>query len=256
VERYVGVESLTAIPKFTEDKARVLREAFQSLRTALILASRGESCQIVQVTSAIPEEGKTTVAYNLAKVFATGGDKVLLIDADLRKPRIHRLIKAKNVRGLTSVVLGEREMPDVIHSLAEVPNLDVITSGPLPPNPPELFGKGTFMRMLATARESYDWVILDTPPANSVTDPVMCARSMDMVLLVIQYAGGKRQVIREAVRLLNRTGVRIAGAVLNKVDIDRDRYYYSGYYAYYRYGYGDDQGRSAKKRRGVKTQAS
>jgi capsular exopolysaccharide synthesis family protein len=252
IERFLGLETLTVLPKFTEAAARAMREAFQSLRTALILAARGPSCQVLQITSAVPAEGKTTVAWNLAKVFATGGSRVLLIDADLRKPRIHRLISAKNVRGLTSVVLGERGLDEVIHHQADLPNLDVVTSGPLPPNPPELFGKHTFLRLLSSARERYDWVILDTPPATSVTDPVMAARTVDMVLLVIQYAEARRQLQREAIRLMSRTGVRIAGAVLNKADLERDHYYYSGYYTYYHYG--DDGTRTKPRKR--KTAAS
>ena len=100
----------------TEENARVLRESFQSLRTAVMLAARGEGCHVLMVTSAVPEEGKTTVAFNLAKTLATGGSRVLLIDADLRKPRLHRMIKAKNVRGLTSVVLGERELAERIRT--------------------------------------------------------------------------------------------------------------------------------------------
>lgn len=241
VERHVGIEVLSALPKFDEGSAHALRESFQATRTALMLAARGEGCHVVQVTSAVPSEGKTTVAFNLAKVLSMGGSRVLLIDCDLRKPRLHKVINAKNVRGLTSVVLGERETEEVTHTLNDVPNLDVITSGPLPPNPPELFGKSSFSRLLDAARTRYDWVIVDTPPVASVTDPVMCARTVDLVLLVIQYAGAKRQVVHESVRLLSRTGVRVAGALLNKVDMKRDSYYYSTYYSYYHYGhYGDE----------------
>ena len=250
IERYVGLETLSAMPKFTEENARVLRESFQSLRTAMILASRGEQCHVTMVTSAVPSEGKTTVAYNLAKVFATGGHKVLLIDADLRKPRIHRIIKAKNVQGLTSVVLGERKASEVSHNVPDVPNLSVITSGPLPPNPPELFGKLTFKGLLDEARKHYDWVVIDTPPVASVTDPVMCAQVCDLVVLVAQYGSTRRKVVKEAAKTLNKTGVQLAGAVLNQVNIERDHYYYSGYYSYYRYGYYGDEPEKATKKAG------
>jgi succinoglycan biosynthesis transport protein ExoP len=246
VERYLGLETLTALPKMKDDNARALRESFQSLRTALMLAARGDRCNVVMVTSAVPEEGKTTVVFNLAKTLATGGSRVLLIDADLRKPRLHRMIKAKNVRGLTSVVLGERAASEVIHSFPSVANLDLITSGPLPPNPPELFGKQSFRQLLDDARNSYDWVLIDTPPVASVTDPVICARLAELVVLVVEYGSTKRQIVREAIRLLNRTGVHIAGVLLNQVDIERDHYYYAGYYSYTRYGYYGDQVPPAK----------
>jgi capsular exopolysaccharide synthesis family protein len=223
-----------------EENKRVLRESFQSLRTAVMLAARGDECHVVMVTSAVPDEGKTTAAFNLAKVFATAGSKVLLIDADLRKPRLHRMINAKNVRGLTSVVLGERTASEVIHRMPNLPNLDLMTSGPLPPNPPELFGKLTFNRLLEEARGVYDWVFIDTPPVAMVTDPVICAGSAEITLLVVQYGSTKREVVRETVRMLGRTGTHVAGVLLNKVDIEHDQYYYSGYYSYTRYGYYGD----------------
>jgi capsular exopolysaccharide synthesis family protein len=241
VESYLGLETLAALPKMTDDNVRVLRESFQSLRTAVMLAARGEQCHVLMVTSAVPSEGKTTVAFNFAKTLATGGSRVLLIDADLRRPRIHRMIKAKNVRGLTSVVLGERTASEVTHTSPNIANLDMITSGPLPPNPPELFGKQTFRGLLEEAREHYDWVLIDTSPVASVTDPVICARLAELVVLVVQYGSTRRQIVREAIRLLNRTGTHIAGVLLNKVDIERDHYYYSGYYSYTRYGYYGDQ---------------
>jgi capsular exopolysaccharide synthesis family protein len=240
VESYLGLETLTVLPKMSEENKRVLRESFQSLRTAVMLAARGDECHVVMVTSAVPDEGKTTAAFNLAKVFATTGSKVLLIDADLRKPRLHRMINAKNVRGLTSVVLGERTASEVIHRTPNLPNLDLMTSGPLPPNPPELFGKLTFNRLLEEARGVYDWVFIDTPPVAMVTDPVICAGSAEITLMVVQYGSTKREVVREAVRMLGRTGTHVAGVLLNKVDIERDQYYYSGYYSYTRYGYYGD----------------
>jgi capsular exopolysaccharide synthesis family protein len=241
VERYLGLETLTALPKLKGDDTRAMRESFQSLRTAVMLAARGEGSHVVMVTSAVPSEGKTTVAFNLAKVLATGGSKVLLIDADLRKPRLHRMVKAKNVRGLTSVVLGERSASEVIHNFPNIPNLDLVTSGPLPPNPPELFGKQSYRQLLEEAKDNYDWILIDTPPVASVTDPVICARLAELVVLVVQYGSTRRQIVRETIRLLGRTGVRIAGVLLNQVDIERDHYYYAGYYSYTRYGYYGDQ---------------
>jgi capsular exopolysaccharide synthesis family protein len=205
-----------------------------------MLAARGDGCHVVMVTSAVPNEGKTTTAYNLAKTLANSGSRVLLVDADLRKPRLHRMIKAKNVRGLTSVVLGERTAAEVIHRVPNLPNLDLMTSGPLPPNPPELFGKLSFNRLLDEARTVYDWVLIDTPPVAMVTDPVICASSAEISLLVVQYGSTKREIVREAVRLLGRTGTHLAGVILNKVEVDRDPYYYSGYYSYARYGYYGD----------------
>ena len=235
VEKLLQLEVLTAVPRFKEGSTRILRESFQSLRTALLLASRSEGCQIVMVTSATPSEGKTTVSFNLARVLASGGERVLLIDGDLRRPRLHRLVSSKNVRGLTSVVLGEREVRDVITALADVPNLDVVTSGPLPPNPPELFSKSSFAAMLGKVREDYDWVVIDTPPVASVTDAVICSRVVDMAVFVVQYGGPKRQLVREGLKNLRRSGVRIPGAVINRVDVERSYYYYSSYYSSHYY---------------------
>ncbi len=244
VERYLGLEVLAALPTLTDDNNRALRESFQTLRTALMLAARGPGCHVLLVTSSVPSEGKTTASFNLAKILAAGGAKVLLIDGDLRKPRLHRMMNVKNTRGLTSVVLGEADLKAVSHRLEDVPNLNMVTSGPLPSNPPELFGKQSFKDLLASARERYDWVILDSPPTASVTDPVIAAQLADMVLLVVKYGGPRRQVVAEALRVLSRSGVRIAGVLLNNVDIERDHYYSTYYYSYYHYGYDDSGARS------------
>ncbi len=248
VERYAGVETIGTLPRITEESSRVLRESFQSIRTALMLAARGEGCQILLVTSAVPSEGKTTVSFNIAKVLAGGGAKVLLIDGDLRKPRLHHVLEVKNTVGLTSVVLGEVRAADVVVKVPDAPTLDVLVAGPLPPNPPELFGKSSFRRLLDESRDGYDWVVIDSPPVASVTDPVICSALVDMAVVVIQYGHARRHVVADAVKSLARSGVRIAGAILNRVDLERDRYYYSYYYSYSKYGgYGDEgQGEGEK----------
>ncbi len=241
VERYLSLDTLAVIQQFKDEASHAIRETYQSLRTAVMLANKEDGCQVIMVTSAVPGEGKTTVCYNLARALAASGDRVLLVDADLRKPRIHRVVKSKNVRGLTSIVLGERDLKDVIRSVADIPKMDIVTSGPLPPNPPELFSKPSFRRMLERAREEYSWVLLDTPPIASVTDAVICSHAADMVVMIVEYGATKRKIVQEAMRQLARGGARVVGAVLNKVSMERDHYYtsyYSSYY-YYRYHYGE-----------------
>jgi capsular exopolysaccharide synthesis family protein len=244
VERHLGVEVLSTLPKLTAENGKIAIEAFQSLRTALMLASRGEGCQVLMITSAVPGEGKTTSAFELAKVFAGGGHKVLLLDADLRRPKLHKIAKLNNAIGLTSAVLGDCSTSDVVREVRGVKGLYLITSGPLPPNPPELFGKGSYKKLLEEARCQVDWVIIDTPPIASVTDPVICASEADLALLVIQYGEARRQVIRDALRKLSRSDVRLAGVLLNKVDLERDHYFYSTY-GYYRYTYDTPEAEAA-----------
>lgn len=245
VERYLGLDALTAVPRLTEENRRSLREAFQTLRTALMLAARGGGSQVVLVTSSVPSEGKTTISFNLAKTLAAAGDRVLIVDGDLRKPRLHRMMQVKNTRGLTSLVLGEGDLEGVVHRRADIPNMDLITAGALPSNPPELFGKESFRRLIEEARGRYDWIIIDTPPAATVTDPVIAAQFADMVLLVVKYGGVRRQVIAEGLKTLARGDVRVVGAVLNDVDVQRDYYYSNYYYTYYHYGEKAESGAKA-----------
>ncbi len=254
VERFVGLEALSLLPRLTEDNERLVRESFLTLRTALMMASRAEGCQIMMVTSAVPGEGKTTAVLELGKVLTTGGARVLLIDADLRKPRLHRLVSSANQVGLTSVVLGECGLEEALRQVKDVPGLRIVTSGPIPPNPPEMFGKPSFRALLDRVRGEYDWVVIDTPPVASVTDPVICAGLVDMALMVVQYGGPRRQIVQDAVRHLARTGVRIAGVLFNKVDLVREQYYYYSSYSYYRYGYyryGEEETGGRKRKKGA-----
>jgi capsular exopolysaccharide synthesis family protein len=251
VERQLGNEVLAVLPKLKPEISKgVIRETFQAMRTALMLSVRHEGCQVLMVTSAVPSEGKTMTVVELGRALTAGGAKVLVIDADLRKPRLHRALGLRRAEGLTSVVLGDSELDDVINTLEEIPRMHLITSGPLPPNPPELFGTPAFKHLIDRARRTYDWVVIDTPPVASVTDPVMCARLVDMILLVVQYGGPRRQMARDTIRQLSRAGTRIAGVLFNFVDLEREHYYYysSAYYRYgyyYRYRYGENDAEGA-----------
>ncbi len=234
IERHTGLEVFAMVPAYDGDPGGVIREVYQSLRTALLFAARGDGAQVVMVTSAGPGEGKSTTATRLAETFAASAGRVLLIDADLRKPSLHRLVEADGRIGLTSVVLGEVSLETASHHVAA--GLDVVPAGPLPPNPPEMFGKESFHRLLDEAKKDYDWIIVDTPPVISVTDAVVCSPLADMVLMVVQYGRLDRKTVVGAMRQLGRAGARVVGAVLNRVDLERQHYAADGYYAgYYHY---------------------
>ncbi len=243
VERHTGLEVFAVVPAYDDKPGPTIREVYQSLRTALLFASRGEGAQILMITSAGPGEGKSTTARWLAETLAASGSRVLLIDADLRKPSVHRYLEADRNTGLTSVVLGEISLEDAVVRPSEASGLELLPSGPLPPNPPEMFGKESFLRLLEEARKRYDWVVLDTPPVISVTDPVVCSPLADMVLFVVQYGRLDRRVVIGALRQLARAGARVVGAVLNRVDLEREHHYAEGYYAgYYHYASGENPG--------------
>lgn len=237
-ERLLAREVLGLVPEMEEGKAHTVVEALQALRTALILASRGDSGHVLVISSAIPGEGKTTIACELSRTLARAGSSVLLIDADLRKPKVHRNFNLDNRRGLTTLMVGESSLELLATPAAKIEGLDVLTTGPLPPNPPELFAKPRFNTLLKEVRNIYDWIIIDSPPIASVTDPVICASHSDMALIVVRYGTARYPLIRDAIRHISRSGVHIAGILLNRYDLHREQYY--SQYSYYRYAYSDE----------------
>lgn len=233
VERATGTAVLSVVPRFDGSPTGVAREAFQALRTALLFAAPDEQSQVVMVTSAGPGEGKTTTVFELARTMSAAGDSVLAVDADLRKPRLHRLAGCPNGDGLSTAVLGEVAFEDAVKECSGATGLQVMPAGPTPPNPPELFSKKTFVDLLAEAKKRYRWVLIDTPPIASVTDPVMCSSLADMVLMVTQYGSIDRRVVVGGVRQLLRVGARVVGTVFNNVDMKKSHYYGGVYYAGY-----------------------
>jgi polysaccharide biosynthesis transport protein len=208
-------------------------EAFRSLRTSLVFTSRSEGARLIGVTSTQPLEGKTTTACNLAMVLAYGGARVLLIDADMRRPGLHRTLGMQNELGLSHVLSGQARIRDVVQKTHD-PNLLVITAGKTPPNPSELLASERMQQMMDNlASGPFDWVIIDTPPVLAVTDAVILAPHLSGIAFVIGAEMTRRAHAERAMETLQAGGrQRIVGVVLNRVDFDRNKYYYSRYYGY------------------------
>lgn len=234
------------VPVLTESVPHDFGEAFRSLRTSLVFTSGGERTRVIAVTSSQPLEGKTTTAANLALALALGGSRVLLIDADMRRPGLHKTIGLENGIGLSHVLVGQARVRDAVQRTPE-PNLVVITAGRTPPNPSELLASermNSFLANLATG--PFDWVIIDTPPVLAVTDAVILAPRVSSMVFVIGSEMTRRAHAERALETLRGSRPRSVSAVLNRVDFDRNKYYYSRYYGYqYKSYYGDSQPKDA-----------
>ncbi len=215
-------------------------EAYRMLRTSVLLSSAGKPPRTIMVTSSQPGEGKTTTVVNTAISLAQLGASVLVIDADLRRPAVHKTFKLPHTRGLSSYLSGSNsQIEDFIIKLA-IPNLSVLTSGPVPPNPAELVSSDRMKDLLSYLCGKYDHIIVDSPPLISVTDPVILSTMVDGSILVVQSGRSTRDLVRRARQELNSVGAKVFGVVLNNVDVKRegyDEYYYNRYYS----SYGDQQ---------------
>ncbi|MDR3734500.1 MAG: CpsD/CapB family tyrosine-protein kinase, partial [Acidobacteriaceae bacterium] len=205
-------------------------ESFRSLRTSLLLSTAGTPPKIILITSATPSEGKTTTATNIAAVLAQRDTRVLLIDADLRRPTVHHRFGLAGKTGLTTVLTGATTLQETVQTVPEIPNLDILPSGPVPPFPTEMVGSEVMSQLLKTCAGIYSHVVLDSPPILSVTDGVILARQADAVALVVRHGKSSKHVVRRARDLLARAGAPITGIILNAVDLSSPEYY--GYYGY------------------------
>jgi capsular exopolysaccharide synthesis family protein len=225
-QRNVGV--------LTQPKSQ-FAESFRSLRTSLLLSTAGHPPKFIVLTSATPSEGKTTAATNLAAILAQRDTRVLLIDGDLRRPNIHHRFGLNGKIGLTTVLTGATKLEETVQSVPEIPNLDILPSGPVPPFPTEMLSSGAMDAILRRCGELYDYVVIDSPPILSVTDGVILARQADAVVLVVRHGKSSKHVVRRARDILLRSGAGITGIVLNAVDLNSPEYY--GYYGYSGYSY-------------------
>jgi capsular exopolysaccharide synthesis family protein len=210
-------------------------EAFRSLRTSLLLSNTGHPPKYIVLTSATPSEGKTTAASNLAAILAQRDTRVLLIDGDLRRPNIHHRFGLNGKIGLTTVLTGATKLEDTVQRVPEIPNLDILPSGPVPPFPTEMLSSDAMETILKRCGDLYDYIVIDSPPILSVTDGVILARQADAVVLVVRHGKSSKHVVRRARDLLLRSGAAITGIVLNAVDLNSPEYY--GYYGYSGYSY-------------------
>jgi polysaccharide biosynthesis transport protein len=212
----------------------------RSLRTSLLLATTGRPPKYILFTSATPSEGKTTTASNLACILSQADARVLLLDADLRRPSIHHRFGLPGKVGLTTVLAGAATVDQVIQRVPELPNLDILPCGPVPPFPTEMLSSDTMRTLLERLGEEYTYVVIDSPPILSVTDGIILSRFADAVVLVVRHGKSNRNVMRRTRDLLVRSGAPTAGLVLNAVDLNSPDYY--NYYGYSGYSYGSMDG--------------
>jgi capsular exopolysaccharide synthesis family protein len=215
------------------DSKSPFAESYRFIRTGIFFSSVDNPARVILLTSSSPKEGKTTDASNLAITLAANGEKVLLIDADLRNPRIHKIFKLKDSDvGLSNVLTGGTGVNDAIRE-TQVPNLFVLPAGQHPPNPAELLESQKMKDFLTWASNNFKKVIIDTPPVMAVADPIILSAVVDGVIFVIRSGVTHRKQVIQALNKLSETQVKIFGIVLNRVRASTDNYYYPYYYRYY-----------------------
>jgi capsular exopolysaccharide synthesis family protein len=214
-----------------------IAESFRSLRTSILLSSAAKRTRVIMFTSSLPQEGKTTTCVNIATVLAQRGGKVLLVDADLRRPGIHRAFGLPNSVGLSNVLAGLDSFENVVQSYPLQPNLFILPTGPIPPQPAELLGSEQMQELLRKFSLSYDQVILDTPPVNLVTDAAVLSPLMDAVFLVVRSGKTLKHALRHAQKQLQQIKAPLTGIVVNDTQLNSIDYHYRYYHGKKQAGY-------------------
>ena len=239
-----GADSRIELISLQQPKS-VVSEAFRALRTSLLLSQPDHPPQVILVTSALPREGKTTSAANLAVTLAQLGDRTLLIDGDLRKPGIRKALNLPNGHGqdigLSSYLAGVATLHDVIASHPAIPNMDAILTGPIPPNPADLLSSHRMSEAIEDLRRRYKFIVIDSPPIMAATDAVILSAVVDGVLLVVWSGETSKEAFSRTRDLLSAVKGRLLGVILNAVDSGAPDYYYSYRYYPYSYAYGEDE---------------
>ncbi|AOY75598.1 CpsD/CapB family tyrosine-protein kinase [Clostridium formicaceticum] len=227
-----------------------ISEAYRTLRTNIQFASLDNPIKVLMVTSSGPGEGKTTTTANLAVTMAQLGAKVLVMDADLRKPAVHKAFQLSNSEGVTNILVKDLNYKEFLLK-TEVEGLEVLPSGAIPPNPSELLASQKMKNFIHSLREDYDYILIDTPPAAIVTDAALLSTAVDGVILVCAAGEVAIQGAQRAKELLDNVNANIIGVVLNKIPIGKKG---SSYYSYYYYSsyYGEEEPVKNKKNKRMK----
>jgi capsular exopolysaccharide synthesis family protein len=250
IEQYLKLTLLAIVPKESPETEGAVREAYQTLRTGLLFSRKNRAQNVVLFTSAGPQEGKSCTTINLARTVASAGEKVVVIDCDLRRPTVHQRLLLDRDRGITNYILSsDDEDWSTYVKPTDSPNVFAMTCGPIPPNPAEVFGHDRFKDLLGKLRAKFDWVFIDSPPVVSLADAVILASMSDMVTFVVKHNENDKELIRRCIMNIRRVNPNIIGAVLNNIDLGRSHYKDYYYVGYYYYGEGGDK----KKRRGSST---
>ena len=217
-------------------------EAFRGIRTGILFSSVDAPPKTLLITSSGPAEGKTSCAANLAVTMAEAGSKVVIIDCDMRRPRVQKIFKTERETGVSTTLVGSTKLNDVIiHT--DIKNLDIIPSGQIPPNPSEILGSKKMEMILDTLKKNYDRIIIDSSPIGAVTDSTIISKFVDGVILIIKASDTPRQIVQNGVTQLKNINAHILGAVLNNVEVGNGDYYYQYYYYYY----GDEEKKDKTK---------
>jgi capsular exopolysaccharide synthesis family protein len=258
VRQHLGAPLLGVVPELTGDQFPNLVvintdldqrfiEGYRVVRTALNYSWPEHSPRIITVTSTAPGEGKTLTAVNLALTLAAQEGRTLLIDADLRKPTTHALVRGKKNPGLSDVLVGKAKASAAIQQTLQGTNLAYLPSGTHAPSPADLLTNRTMRGLLDGLRKFYDWIVIDTPPVGAVSEPLILAPLTDGVVVVTGAEMVPRKAVPHTLERIHDTGARILGVVLNRAQVDKHSYYYSHYYGHY-YGqyYGRPSGRTKR----------
>jgi len=256
VEKRIYMPSLGLVPLYDQkanpknlpveyishlDGKSPLSEAYSSIRTFLLFSTAGKPPKVMMVTSPRREEGKTTTAINTAISLTNSNVKVVIVDADMRKPRLHKVFKVGNTSGLSSFLSGNKEFGDGLIKQTKVPGLDVLTSGPLPPNPAELLSSYRLRDLIEGLYPLYNFIIFDTPPILGLADAAITSTQTDGVIMVVRSGQTPREAAQQAKRILEGVNAKLLGVVLNAINESNLKYGYYSYYQYYYQNYGSNE---------------